>query len=104
LNVKRIHFTKDITVFQLRSARAALGLTIAVIRKDLNISSQTFSKIEKYNSSGIIKNVSLNTISKIKSYYEQKGITFLEMNGILFENINQSNLLEVLNDNLEKIS
>ena len=102
MNVKEVRFTKDISTIQLRAARHAMGLRILDIRKDLNISSRTLNKVEALNNFGSPANVSLKTISRLRNYYEEKGIIFLEQNGILFDPISDESFLDVLNANLEK--
>lgn len=104
MHIKPIHYTKDLSTIQLRAARYAIGLRILDIRNDLNISSRTLSKVESLNNMGSPEHVSLKTISKLRNYYEEKGIIFLEQNGILFDPINDDNFLDVLNANLEKYS
>lgn len=104
MKISPIHYTSDITVFQLRAARYALRITREEILSNLGLSPTSLSQAEK----GVLdlppKKTSQQTIFKLRSYYEFKGIVFLEKNTITYDPVGDGmpNYLFYLNENISK--
>lgn len=100
MEIKEIHYTKDITSFQFRGIRYALGLKIQALTEAINISSRTLGKIENPKNGVYPEKVDLTTITRLRHFYETKGVTFLEQNGTLYDPDAEKDLLTILNKNL----
>lgn len=83
MQLKPIHYTKDVTVFQLRAARYALGITRNEIIKKTGVSSSTLSMLE--NEPLFSAPTSLRTSFTLRGFYESKGIIFFEDNAIKYD-------------------
>jgi transcriptional regulator with XRE-family HTH domain len=69
--------TKDITVFQLRAARAGLGMSISELHEKTGIGRSTITRIEKQSP--------LNPpVANPTTVYHLRQ--FFEANGVIFEN------------------
>jgi DNA-binding XRE family transcriptional regulator len=83
MQIKPIHFTNEITVFQFRAARYSLRITRNNIIHDTGISSSTLSELE--NEPLFSSPKSQKTAFSLRSFYESKGIIFLEGNTIKYD-------------------
>ncbi len=75
--------TKDITVFQLRAARAGLGLSISELHQKTGIGRSTITRIEK-QSMLIPPTASTTIIYHLRQFFEANGITFEKDNKVSF--------------------
>jgi len=99
--IEEIHYTKDITSFQFRGTRYALGIKIRDLAEAIKISARTLNKIENPKKGHLPENVDLTTITRLRHFYESKGVTFLKSNGIIYEPEIAMDLLTLLNKNLK---
>lgn len=65
---------KNITVSQMRAARAALVLTLAQVAKATGIGIAT---LKRYEATTGVPASKKNNLQKIKSFYEAAGIEFI---------------------------
>ena len=83
MQLKPIHYTKDITVFQLRAARYSLGITRNEVIQATGVSSSTLSTLE--NEPLFSTPSSKRTAYSLRRFYEAKGIIFFEDNAIKYD-------------------
>lgn len=83
MQIKPIHYTSEITVFQFRAARYSLRITRNDIIHNTGISSSTLSELE--NELLFSPPKSQKTAFILRSFYESKGIIFLEGNTIKYD-------------------
>jgi transcriptional regulator with XRE-family HTH domain len=104
MKINPIHYTSDITVFQLRAARYAVRITRNEILTNIGLSPTSLSQAEKGRLELPPKKTSQQTIFKLRSYYETKGIVFLENNTITYDPVGEGtpNYLFYLNENILK--
>ncbi len=76
--------SKDITVFQLRAARAGLGLSISELHRKTNIGRGTLSKIEQ-QTPNLPPSCSLTTVFHLRKFFESCGVSFETPNKISFD-------------------
>lgn len=84
MQFKPIHYTKDLTVFQLKAARYALGITRDEIKNLTGISSSVLNRVEKGELAYAPKQSLPQTIYRLRSLYESHGIVFFEDNTIQY--------------------
>ncbi|GHT93154.1 hypothetical protein FACS1894122_07960 [Alphaproteobacteria bacterium] len=75
--------TKDITVFQLKAARAGLGLTATDLHKRTGIGRATITRIESQDMSKPPK-CNLTTVYHLKTFLETCGVVFENQSKISF--------------------
>lgn len=71
-----------ITVRQIRMAKALLGVMNPQLQRDMGLHRNTLSRLERGN-------ISTRTLRMLRSYFESKGIVFIEdtagMIGVVYE-------------------
>lgn len=77
-----VHFTTDITVFQLRAARRALNISMRDLAVITGVSPDALVRMEKGDLYSPPPKSHPNTIFKIRVYLEKLGIQFLDNNSI----------------------
>jgi len=83
MQIKPIHYTNEITVFQFRAARYSLRITRNDITHDTGISSSTLSELENEPLFSAPK--SQKTAFSLRTFYESRGIIFLEGNTVKYD-------------------
>lgn len=83
MQIKPIHYTNEITVFQFRAARYSLRITRNDIIQDTGISSSTLSELENEPLFSAPK--SQKTAFSLRTFFESKGIIFLEGNTVKYD-------------------
>jgi transcriptional regulator with XRE-family HTH domain len=78
--MQKLRYSKDITVFQLRAARAALKLTLKEVTVLASVSEGALAKLESGDIYLPPQHSSPLTIAKVKSLYESYGVEFYEHN------------------------
>ncbi len=81
MKLEKIQLSSELTVFQLRAARAALRLSLSDVARIAGLRTATIQKLESgdiysFPSSSIL------TISKVRSVLENHGIEFYKNNFI----------------------
>ena len=76
--------SKDITVFQLRAARAGLGLSMSELHRKTGVSRITLSKIER-QTPNLPPSCSLTTVFHLRQFFESCGVSFEIPNKISFD-------------------
>ena len=76
--------SRDITVFQLRAARAGLGLSISELHHKTNIARATLSNIEQ-QMPNFPPTCSIKTIFQLRKFFESCGVSFESPNKIAFD-------------------
>lgn len=84
-NVENIA-TKDITTFQLRGARKALGISLKQISKGAGIAVSSLARMESGNIFMFPEHSSVPTVYAVRNFLESQGIRFLQDNGIKLVN------------------
>lgn len=87
-----VKFTNEITTFQLKAARYALGFKLQDVTRLTGIAGTTILRIESKDLYMAPSKTKLSTIAKLKKLYESYGIVFLTPCGLMLQPI--SNVLE----------
>lgn len=67
--------------YQLRAARAMLGLTLQRLSREVDISHEAINKIE----TGAVKNPRPKTLEVLVEYFERNGLEFGKQSGVRFK-------------------
>jgi transcriptional regulator with XRE-family HTH domain len=87
-----IKFTHEITTFQLKAARYALGFKLQDIVRLTGVAESTVLRLEAKNLYFYPKPTKISTVLKLKNLYESYGIVFLSPCGLMLQPL--SNVLE----------
>ncbi|CAO4844622.1 MAG: hypothetical protein FADNKDHG_01315 [Holosporales bacterium] len=79
MKLEKIQFSSELTVFQLRAARAALRLSLSDVAKIAGLRIATIQKLESGDIYSFPKS-SILTISKVRSVLENHGVEFYKNN------------------------
>jgi transcriptional regulator with XRE-family HTH domain len=74
--------TKDLTTFQLRGARKALGITLKQIAAGTGIAVSSLARMESGNVFLFPEHSSVPTVYAVRNFLESHGIRFLHDNAI----------------------
>tara|TARA_B100000614_G_C14506215_1_gene476667 strand:+ start:266 stop:562 length:297 start_codon:yes stop_codon:yes gene_type:complete len=96
MNIEKIKFSTEITVFQLRAARAALRLTFKKLSELSGISEGALIKLEIGDPIYPPKNSSVLTIGKVRTIFERLGIEFYQKNIIRLTQPEESFMIRVV--------
>lgn len=80
-------YTKDLTVFQLRSARRSLNLTVRDVAKQINLTPSVIVRAEQGDLHEFPPRSTVTSVSRLRSLFEAQGIVFLPDNTIRLEKI-----------------
>jgi transcriptional regulator with XRE-family HTH domain len=80
MNIEKIKMSSELTVFQLRAARAALKLSLTNLSKITNLRVATIQKLESGDIHMPPQKSSLLTISKVRTALENMGVEFYKNN------------------------
>ena len=80
-----IKYTHEITTFQLKAARYALGFKLQDIARITGIAESTVLRMESKDLYSYPKPTKLSTVLKLKKLYESYGIVFLESRGLMLQ-------------------
>jgi transcriptional regulator with XRE-family HTH domain len=78
--------TKDLTTFQLRGARKALGITLKQIAEGTGIAVSSLARMESGNVFLFPEHSSVPTVYAVRNFLESQGIRFLPGNGLQLVN------------------
>ena len=87
-----IKFTHEITTFQLKAARYALGFKLQDITRLTGIAGTTVLRIESKDLYSYPAQTKLSTVLKLKKLYESYGIIFCSPCGLMLQPL--SNVLK----------
>ena len=76
--------SKDITVFQLKAARAGLDLSVSELHRKTGISRATINRIEK-QTPNLPPSCNITTVFHLRKFFEANGIIFDNPNKISFD-------------------
>lgn len=80
MNIEKIKMSSEVTVFQLRAARAALKLSLADLSEKTCLRVATIQKLESGDIYMPPQKSSLLTISKVRTTLENMGVEFYKGN------------------------
>lgn len=80
-----VKFTHEITTFQLRAARSALGFKLQDIGRLTGIAESTVLRLEAKDLYSYPKPTKISTVLKLKNLYESYGIVFLHPCGLMLQ-------------------
>ncbi|MDP3935454.1 MAG: hypothetical protein Q8Q56_00450 [Alphaproteobacteria bacterium] len=86
-----IKFTHEMTTFQLKAARYALGFKLEDITRLTGIAGTTIMRLESKDLYSYPSQTKLSTVVKLKKLYESYGIVFYTPCGLMLQPI--SNVL-----------
>lgn len=98
LLMNNVKYTHEITTFQLKAARYALGFKLQDIARLTGIAESTVLRMESKDLYSYPKPTKLSTVLKLKKLYESYGIVFLESCGLRLQPISK-----VLEGNIPEI-
>lgn len=78
--------TKDLTTFQLRGARKALGISFQKISASTGIAVSSLARMESGNVFLFPEHSSVPTVYAVRNFLESHGIRFLQDNGLQLVN------------------
>ena len=78
--------TKDLTTFQLRAARKALGISFQRISSSTGIAVSSLARMEAGNVFLFPEHSSVPTVYAVRNFLESQGIRFLADNGLQLVN------------------
>lgn len=96
--MNNVKYTHEITTFQLKAARYALGFKLQDIARLTGIAESTVLRMESKDLYSYPKPTKLSTVLKLKKLYESYGIVFLESCGLRLQPISK-----VLEGNIPEI-
>lgn len=96
MNIEKIKFSTEITVFQLRAARAALKLPFKKLSELSGISEGALIKLEIGDPIHPPKSSSILTIGKVRGIFEGLGIEFYQNNMIRLSEPEKSFIIRVV--------
>ena len=82
MNIEKIQFSSDITVFQLRAARAALKISLKKLADISGLSEGALIKLEAGDIYSRPQHSSFLTVGKVRAVLEEMGIEFYHNNFI----------------------
>lgn len=78
--------TKELTTFQLRAARKALGITFQEISERTGVAVSSLARMEAGNVFLFPEHSSVPTVYAVRNFLESHGIRFLQNNGLQLVN------------------
>ena len=78
--------TKDLTTFQLRAARKALGISFQQIAERTGLAVSSLARMESGNVFLFPEHSSVPTVYAVRNFLESQGIRFLPDNGLQLVN------------------
>lgn len=76
--------TSELTTFQLKAARRALGVSLKQVSKETGIAETALIRLESSDLGFFPKHTSLTTVFRLRQFLETKGIIFLANNTLQF--------------------
>lgn len=94
--------TGELTTFQLRAARRALGLSFHDVSKETGVAVSALARMESSDLDQFPQHSNVITVYKVRSFLEQRGIEFLSDNWLRLAPGDNQLMIRVKSKNLNQ--
>lgn len=103
MNLEKIKYSTEITVFQLRAARAALKFSLRDLADITGLRPATIQKLESGDLHFPPKHSNILTVAKVRTVLEENGIEFYQKNFIRLIPIEERFTIRIVQNDLNSL-